>query len=585
MTDERIRMLIHRAVDAHGASLREDPFLASRILACQRRKEGPHMKKLSTGMIIAIILILLSVTAVAVGLTIEEIWQQNFEKMGTTGEIWSIGTPTETDLTMEEAAAIARSKLKTKFGVTDEELDAMGFYPSYFEAEVDDGIPYPSSWRFLWSSKTNTDIAKDDDNHGPNGEYRVYMHGETGEIDTCIFYTTEFWRYAQRVWDAGNYDEVYGRYKQTDFFNQPDDVQAYWTQLLAEKGFAVRTAEESLHQALRSAHLDLLFNPISTFADNDDPQVAAAWDALEREHGLAPDLLRKYAYVATIPGWNTGYDDVCIHYSYELEWAMMEAGFLDPYSDWIFSFAKRAGMFMVSFEKGTTNVAAVTQVKESEMQLPRDVVTEGTLFNRTDWITEDLVVFDAEFDKLDKAVQRMRAASAADEDIQVVVRDYFHRMGVESKYYPAAPAEMNVQQWFVDESEWDAHIKEPEMTYTEFMDKYGADRRFWPQEVLIALDPLRHRMPSEVETTFDEALKMALDQLAKEQGVTDLAGYTVNVRRISLTDDPTVVNCRWEVNIADDPHRPTHGWKIHFGEWADHIDTPHIQDINDPSNG
>ena len=583
MDDKLIREQIHRAVDAYGASMQEDPFLARRILASTDRKEAPRMKKLSTGMIIAIVLMLLSVTAVAVGLTVEQIWQQSFEKMGTSGEIWNIGEPTAEDLTMNEAAAIARKAIQEKFAVTDEELDAMGFYPSYFEAEVDDGIAYPADWRFLWSSRRDVDLWFDSEDHGSNGEYRVYMDAITGEIETCIFYTNNFWDYAQRIWDVGNYDEVYRRYKQTDFFNQPTDVQEYWTKLLAEKGYEVRTANESLHQALRSAHLELLFNPVNTFADNDDPQVAAAWAALERERGLSADLLRKYAYVATVPGWNTGYDDVCIHYSYELEWAMMEAGFLDPYSDWIFSFAKRTGMFMISFEKGTTNVAAITQVKESEMQLPRDVVTEGTLFNRTDWSSADLIAFDAEFEKLDQAVKRMRVVNYTDHEITVVVRDYLHRMG--AKDYPAAPAEVNAESWFADESELDTQISDPTMTYNEFTALYGNDQRFWPQELLMQMYPREYRMPGEGEMTFDEALERALAELAKEQNVTDLTGWTINVQRVSLTANPDEVNCRWQVYITDDPANPVNGWKIQFGEWENSVDVPTVQDITDMSNG
>ena len=583
MDDKLIREQIHRAVDAYGASMQEDPFLARRILASTDRKEAPRMKKLSTGMIIAIVLMLLSVTAVAVGLTVEQVWQQSFEKMGTSGEIWNIGEPTSEDLTMDEAAAIARKAIQEKFAVTDEELDAMGFYPSYFEAEVDDGIAYPADWRFLWSSRRDVDLWFDSEDHGSNGEYRVYMDAITGEIETCIFYTNNFWDYAQRIWDVGNYDEVYRRYKQTDFFNQPTDVQEYWTKLLAEKGYEVRTEDENLHQVLRSAELDLQFNPLNTFADNADPLVAAAWDALERERGLSADLLRKYAYVATVPGWNTGYDDVCIHYSYELEWAMMEAGFLDPYSDWIFSFAKRTGMFMISFEKGTTNVAAITQVKESEMQLPRDVVTEGTLFNRTDWSSADLIAFDTEFEKLDQAVKRMRVVNYTDHEITVVVRDYLHRMG--AKDYPAAPAEVNAESWFADESELDTQISDPTMTYNEFTALYGNDQRFWPQELLMQMYPREYRMPGEGEMTFDEALERALAQLAKEKNVTDLTGWTINVQRVSLTANPDEVNCRWQVYITDDPANPVNGWKIQFGEWENSVDVPTVQDITDMSNG
>jgi len=584
MTDQRIREKIHRAVDVQGASLRDDPFLATRIIAATKRKEGPRMKKLSTGMIIAIVLMLLSVTALAVGLTVEEVWQQSFTKMGTTGEIRTIGTPTETDLTMDEAAAIAREALKAEFAVTDEELDAMGFYPSYFAAEVDDGIPYPSSWQFLWSSRTNVDIDKDDTDFGPNGEYRVYMHGETGEIDVCNFYTNNFWDYAQRIWDVGNHDEVYRYYNKTDYFTLSTEQQTYWTNLLAEAGYTVRDKAGELHQALRSAELDLLFCDLNRAADNADPLVAAAWAALEKETGLRADLLQKYAYIATVPGWNTGYDDVCIHFSYALEWAMMEAGYLDAYSDWIFGLSKNLGMYMVSFEKGTTNVAAVTHVTRSE-SVPLDPITEGPLFVRNDWNAEDLLAFDAEYAVFDRAVKRMRAAGLADSEVQVMTRDYFRRMGVESEYYPAAPEEANVMQWFQEESEWDAKITQPTLTYKEFAAQFGPDKRFWPQDVLMALEPTGYRMPGEGETTFDEALQRALDQLAAEYGVTDLTGYTVNVQRVSLTDDPAAVDCRWQVFIADNPRNPQHGWKICFGEWDGHIDTPFIQDITDPSNG
>lgn len=584
MTDQRIREKVHQAVDVHGAALRDDPFLASRIITATKRKEGPHMKKLSTGMIIAIVLMLLSVTALAVGLTVEEVWQQTFTKMGTWGEVWNIGTPTENDLTMEEAEAIARNTLKAKFGVTDEELDTMGFYPSYFAAEVDDGIAYPSQWRFLWSSRTNVDLDLDYDDYGPNGEYRVYMHGETGEVDICNFYVNNFWDYAQRVWDAGNHDVVYLHYGQTDYFNLSAEQQSYWTNLLAEAGYTVRGKDGELHQALRSAHLELLFNPLNSFANNADPLVAAAWAALEDSTGLRTDLLQKYAYVATVPGWNTGYDDVCIHFSYEKEWAMLKTGYLDTYSDWVFGLSMRLGMYMVSFEKDTTNVAVVTHVKRSECTTgPR--VTEGPLLVRTDWNAEDLLSFDAEFAIYDRAVKRMRAAGLADADVVVMARDYFRRMGVESEYYTAAPEEAGVMQWFAAESEWDAYITEPTLSYQEFVEKHGLDKRFWPQVILMDSEPAHYRMPGEGEMTFDEARERALNQLSTEYGVIDLTGYTINVQRVNLTEDPDKVDCRWQVFITDDVNNPTHGWKIYFGEWDDHIDTPHIQDILDPSNG
>ncbi len=588
MNEAMIRAKIHQAVDANGASLQEDPYLAQRIIAQNHRKEGPRMKKLSAGMIVAIVLMLLSVTAVAVGLTVEDFWQQAFDKMGTWGIIWNIGEPTADDLPLEKAADIAREALKAEFGVTDEELDAMGFYPSYFEAEVDDGTAYPSEWRFLWSSRTNVNIEKDDDDHGPNGEYRVYMYAETGEIYTTIFYTTRFWDYAQRVWDVGNYDEVYWHYGQTDFFNQPDEVQEYWTKLLAEKGYDVITEEEKLHRALNSAELDLQFCELSRIADNNDPLVAAAWQALEDQVGLKAETLQKYAYVATVPSWNTGYDDVCIHYSYEVEWDMMSKNFLDSWSDHLFTRVNKLGLYMVSFEKGTTNVAAITHVLRSETTI-QEPVTEGGLLARTDWEPADLVTFDEAFTKLDRAVKRMRAAGLTYEEIEVVVDDFLRDLGGEEEYYPEAPAEANVEQWFAEESEWDAKITEPDMTYEQFTAKYGSDERFWPMELHISLDPSRFRMPKEGETTIEEAIQIALEAIIAEKGqeaIDSLGDYTVNAVRYSLTADPDMTDCRWEVYFTDDPTNPLNGWRVNWGEWEDeHPDAPYIQHITDRENG
>ena len=97
--------------------------------------------------------------------------------------------------------------------------------------------------------------------------------------------------------------------------------------------------------------------------------------------------------------------------------------------------------------------------------------------------------------------------------------------------------------------------------------------------------PRAYRIPGEGEMTFDEALERALAELAKEQNVTDLTGWTTNVQRVSLTANPDEVNCRWQVYITDDPANPVNGWKIQFGEWENSVDVPTVQDITDMSNG
>ena len=56
MKDEQIRAQIHQAVDAHGEHLRTDPFLAQRIMNQERKGEPVVKKRLSVGLVLAIVM-------------------------------------------------------------------------------------------------------------------------------------------------------------------------------------------------------------------------------------------------------------------------------------------------------------------------------------------------------------------------------------------------------------------------------------------------------------------------------------------------------------------------------------------------
>ena len=68
MKDEQIRAQIHQAVDAHGEHLHTDPFLAQRIMNQERTGETVVKKRLSVGLVLAIVLMLLMATALAAGI-------------------------------------------------------------------------------------------------------------------------------------------------------------------------------------------------------------------------------------------------------------------------------------------------------------------------------------------------------------------------------------------------------------------------------------------------------------------------------------------------------------------------------------
>ena len=584
--DREIRRLVHSAVDAYGAAARPDPLLEQHVLHRAHRKEQPRMKKkLSAGAIILIVLLLAALTAVAVGLTVEEMWAQSFERMNTRGYVHSVSDETQAEISMEEAIAIARAAIISKYGTPEAELDAMGVYPGYFQRGWD-GLTedYPSEWDVLFSSRTDVDIDEDHLDYGPAGEYRVYINAETKEVTYCHWYTNDFWSRAQTVWDCGSHDEVYWWYGQPSFWSQPEGVQDYWTSLLCVAGYDVVTEDEKLHRMLLSAATDLQFQSLDTFADDSNPQVAAAWTEMERL-GFDVETLRRYAYVATIPDWEVGTGNVCIHYSYEKDFDLIQKGFLDPYSANLFGWAHNFGLYMFSFEPGTTNIVAVTHVTRAE-DIRQAPVTSGLLLDRNVWGPEDLAEFDEAFQRLDMGVKRMRAAGLDDTTMHTLVNGYLHRYG--GGIYQAAPEGVDVDIWFADESEWDALVEVPEMSYEEFTALYGSDERFWPMEVLCQLDPRSYRMPHPGETTLEEARQFGLEaifEVSGEELQAVTAGYEIFVRRVTLTGDPDAIDCRWEVYVVRDHNHPIDGFRVHWGEWEDRMSEPTVQDINDRGNG
>lgn len=577
MDENRIREQIHRAVDVYGASVQENPYLAQRILSQANRKEAPRMRKLSTGAIIAIVLMLLSVTALAVGLTVEDIWRQSFQKMNTTTHDRIFTEPGEGDMPMEEALSIAREAIQTMYGASDEELDGMGLYPSFRPGEVDDGTYYPAEWQVWYSSARDVNFDVDSYEYGLTGDYRVYINAETKEVTFCNWYTDEFWTRAQIVWDQGSYDEVYWHYGRVPYYALPREQQDYWTKLLGEKGYKVSTEDERLVQVLRAAETELMFNPINTFAADDDPLVQAAWKALVEQRGVDEMLLKSYAYAATKPDWNTGYDDVVIHYSYELEWNWMETGLINTTVNRFFHHANSCGMYMVSFKPGTTEVAAITHKLRSDSP-GMDVVTDGPLLARTDWTMDDLRAYDDAIAELEKAVRRMDAANLYLIDKELVIKDFYGDLGMRALYpesYPEAPEDVHAEAWFSDETALPPR-PEPSITAAEAREKYGISSIFWPLEVQYELGRNSSRLislPQEGEMTYEEALDFALSGIVGQHGqqaIDKLGDYLVGCEYTRYIGASGNENTMWVFYIVDKPDW-TMGWKVYIVDknWQD----------------
>lgn len=528
MRDEQFRQAIHQAIDAPAQHLPDDPFLAGRILALANEKEmKPVKKKLSVGLILAIAMILMSLTALAVGLSAYEIWEKSFQKMNTTGEIHIISDPTEDDMPVEEAIAIARDAIKEKYAATDEELDAMGVYPNFIgrDWEWSDGTQ-PDRWELFISSRTNMDIDLSTERYGAAGEYRVYINAETKEVTLCNWYTEDFWARAQRIWDKGNHDLVYGYYKGNTFYTLPVEEQARWEALFAAEGYELRSRDTLYHDLLSRGALDILFREGDEYAlAADDPQCIAAWQVLQEQYGLEKSLLEKYYFRAGRLGMHTGTDDIFIAYSFNWAEAPEELK-TEPVRTSMCYFTRCLGIYLISFTPGTTDVQTVTHLLESEVNREPSV-TEGLPLQKTDWTADDLLFFDKVVTAYAAAYERLIAAQATLGEMELVRQTVLRYLGGDPEMYPKTSEGYDVSMWFSDETA-PAHstLRDAEMAASEERlrmraeaeAQYGTEWDLWPLDVQARVLGDNFYDRKEGELTREAAIEKAKAALIAQEG-------------------------------------------------------------------
>ncbi len=571
MREEDIRRRVHRAVEAHSAHVPDDPHLAARLLALDAHKEAPIVeKKLSLGAVLLIALLLATLTAVAVGLNAYDVWQQSFEKMNTTGELYLFGDPKADDMPLEEALAIARAAIQEKYGTPDDELDAMGLYPTFIPREdpLNTGEE-PDEWRIFYSAVTGQNIDWDYREYGVDGEYRVYINGETKEVTYCHWYTENFWARAQRIWDHGNHDLVYGAYVDSMFYSLTPEEQAHFEQLFRENGYEVRDPADRYTAILKNQGLTLLFRRAEEFdLDPEGDQIDAAWQVLEERYSLPTELLKKYFFQASRMGLNTGTDDIVICYNYENEFAQQDNPDLDPAVDDLGFNAKYLGFFLISFRPGTTEVETVTHLPYSVWDR-KESVTEGPLLQQNDWDVVDLLAFDEAVEAYSGALRRLKAAEATNHEFELV-KDAVHRdLGDDPAIFDSTSDEYDVYKWFSDETSPEhselrtaerTKEEERERLLAEVQAQHGADHMLWPLHVQAQLMNSRSDR-KEGELTREEAIEKARAALIEQKG--DVIGENW-LTGAELRRD-VGEGCEWSQWLITfcSPTR-SDGWWVHF---------------------
>lgn len=574
MRDEQLRQVIHRAVDAYSPAADAPPYLAQRIRALALEKEPVRMKKkMSAAVILMIVLLLASITALAVGITlsVEDVWRQSFEKMNTTGEIRNLSDETAAEITMEEAIEIAKAAIIAKFGTPESELDAMGVYPTYaargWDGKTDD---YPSEWEVFFSSRTNVDLDLDHTDYGPTGEYLVYINAETREVETCIWYTNDFWSRAQVVWDCGSYGEVYWWYGQPGFYEQPIEQQLYWEQQLAGQGYEVALHSAKYKALLRGCYLDRQnCDPALALDESGDAQVAAAWEMVQKQYGFDAGLLKKYCFIATRSAYQTGTEDIFIVWNYPLSEEIRGQNSFQYLRVEPFNAVRRVGSFLVSFEPGTTHCVGVTHLWNTQANPELRRITSGKLLEQTDWDNDDLVAFDTAYEELLAAMQRMDRAGAHTVEMHTVSDAVMRDLGGDPKLYDYELEGYDVRRWFSDETAPE-ELPPPPVSQEEARARYGDSPLYWPVEVRYSLNHytnLRLTVPREGELTQEEATKLAIALLTSHKGqaaLDELGDYRVGCTLTRFEGDYGKEVTQWEFYILNPERDEENGWYVRF---------------------
>ncbi len=592
MRDDEIRRAIHRAVDADAEQVKDDPYLAARVLALGKGKETTNRmkRKLPFGVLLAVILICASLTAVAVGLTLRQIWDASFEKMNTRGDVWLPSEPQADDMSVDEAIALARAAIQAKYATPDAELDAMGVYPT-FMAEDHFMSNDRDKWSILLSSRTNANLDVDTGDYGPLGEYRVYIDGDTGEITLCHWYTNDFWSAAQRIWDEGDRDVVAEMCRKASFYSLSLEMQAHFNQLLVEAGYTTDTEADKYLDVLDRVSFDVLrSNPWEYALAADDPQCTAAWAALQERFHIDRSLMEKYCYRARKIDLQTGTEDIVISFilyeaDVQRELMLMQSDVASYLDD-----AMRMGTYMVSFAPGTTQVQRVTHLLYSRYA-NLESITEGALLAKNDWTADDLAAYDAHMTALSDALDRMTAANCTWQEMIDTQRAHLAVLGHPNRSSLMENPDYDWQQWFEGDAVED---KERQARIAARME-YGDNWRYWPLAVQAELLGSRFdmRMPREGDMTEQEAADYAIEKVVNAYGqsaLDALGDYTVGVTNTPLSNHVYIDTLHWTVRITGDPVREDSGWRVTFMDiYGEGVDDPagtvDIKDIGDRGNG
>lgn len=485
----------------------------------QRIQEMNHpfvlgMTKKRFAILMAVLILLITTVALAFTFVDElrTIWENSFGKMNTTGHFETvlmeefdlkgfeeeyqantglarkddlvISTVPETDgLSYENAYAIARKAIVEKFGTPEEELDAMGIYPTFIQGVYE--VDY-SRWEFYFSPRKNVNIDEDHSYDAP-GEYRVEIQSPSGKITMCNWYIDEFWPdYALRTWNAEKYDYVWSEAcRGGAFYKQPADKQETFRTLFTEKGYDTNLLDKGISDKLGTVALEIKFSfPSGNLLNADDPNIEAAIVAMDKQFGMNKDFMDRSAFCAVYSPLPSDTVDVCFTYNYEIGSERINSGEWKYGMSLLAHYTTRFGLYMISLNpKNLEVVDAVLYYDKPETES-----ATGLLLEKHHWSSDEIPVYcklREELQFLDDQCFTRGILTEAELQIQcdVVMRRYggskekFPREPLEQEDVTEAEALQFAIQHLVDQSGWSA--EELRNRYPVINTFYDSQRRSW----------------------------------------------------------------------------------------------------------
>lgn len=297
--------------------------------------------------------------------------------------------PMEGDMPYEEALAYARKLILDTFGTPEEELDAMGVYPTLTDYVYMDN---ESEWHFYFTPRRDTDIMLDHTYDG-EGEYRVNFGAQTGKVDYCNWYIDAFWpEYAQRTWDSGRHEYVMSRAKHKEFFTQSPESQQHFLELFEEAGYPPEDFTMSEAELLRANSTEISFAPAEeNLLSKDYAGVQAALEALEKETGLTAELLERNAFCLIRSPIELETQDYCVGFNYNVQEQLDAQGRLDWAQMEAMHHVKRVGQYLIRLDPETLELISIVHASLNE---EKPDVSDAKLLQKSRWKGAELAEFE-----------------------------------------------------------------------------------------------------------------------------------------------------------------------------------------------